>query len=90
MGAVVTAPGDDTDMASRCFAPSVGIPEDPVTGSIHCFLAPYWARRLGKSKLSARQASGRGGTLECELAGDRVRISGRAVCYMRGTIELPD
>jgi PhzF family phenazine biosynthesis protein len=89
MGVVVTAPGFETDMASRCFAPSVGIPEDPVTGSIHCFLTPYWAGRLGKPKLTARQASRRGGTLRCELIGDRVRIGGQAVCYMRGTIHLP-
>jgi PhzF family phenazine biosynthesis protein len=90
MGVVATSPGDDSDLASRCFAPTFGIPEDPVTGSIHCFLVPYWAERTGREKLRARQVSRRGGELDCELAGDRVRIGGRAVCFMRGTIEVPE
>jgi PhzF family phenazine biosynthesis protein len=87
MGVVVTAPGDTSDFASRCFAPAAGIPEDPVTGSSHCFLVPYWAARLGKQRLHARQVSRRGGELRCSVAGDRVRIGGKAVCYMEGTID---
>lgn len=90
MGVVVTAPGESSDFSSRCFAPTFGINEDPVTGSTHCFLTPYWAGRLGKQKLHARQVSRRGGELFCELAGDRVRIGGRAVCYMKAAIELPE
>ena len=89
MGVVVTAPGDTSDFSSRCFAPTFGIDEDPVTGSVHCFLTPYWASRLGKTRLHARQVSRRGGELFCELSGERVRIGGRAVCYLEGTIEVP-
>ena len=84
----VTAPGTDVDFVSRYFAPGYGIPEDPVTGSIHCALTPYWAKRLNKSKLSARQVSGRGGDLALELAGDRVNISGAAVKYLEGEIVI--
>jgi PhzF family phenazine biosynthesis protein len=87
MGVVATAPGDEADCASRCFAPSFGIDEDPVTGSIHCFLAPYWAERLGKRTIRAHQVSQRGGELICELAGDRVHIAGHAVLYMEGWID---
>ncbi len=88
-GVIVTAPGSGAvDFVSRFFAPGDGIPEDPVTGSAHCTLIPYWAKRLGKSKLAARQISARGGELSCELAGDRVRIGGRAVTYLRGEIEV--
>jgi PhzF family phenazine biosynthesis protein len=84
---IVTAPGSDgADFVSRFFAPDAGIPEDPVTGSAHCTLAPYWAARLGKNKLHARQVSARGGELWCELAGDRVRIAGRCALYLRGKI----
>lgn len=83
---IVTAPGDDCDFASRMFAPKIGIPEDPVTGAIHCTLIPYWAEQLGKDKLFARQVSKRGGELFCELAGDRVRIGGNAVTYLKGEI----
>ncbi|MFK9339956.1 PhzF family phenazine biosynthesis protein, partial [Escherichia coli] len=75
--AAATAPGrdvDDVDFVSRFFAPAAGIDEDPVTGSAHCMLTPYWADRLGKTELSARQISRRGGALRCTLAGDRVRI----------------
>jgi len=90
MGVIATAPGDSSDCASRCFAPTFGIDEDPATGSIHCSLAPYWAARLGKTKIHARQVSDRGGELFCELAGDRVLIGGHAVCYLRGRIEVPD
>jgi len=84
----VTAPGADSDFASRYFAPSYGIPEDPVTGSAHCALAPYWADRLRKSKLHARQLSERGGELWCELAGDRVLLKGKAVVTMKGYLSI--
>jgi PhzF family phenazine biosynthesis protein len=87
-GTIVTAPGDTCDFVSRFFAPGAGIPEDPVTGSSHCSLIPYWAQRLKKSVLQARQLSARGGELFCEDAGDRVRIGGRARTYSAGTIFL--
>jgi PhzF family phenazine biosynthesis protein len=83
---IVTAPGDDCDFASRMFAPRIGIPEDPVTGAIHCSLIPYWAEHLGKTELFARQVSKRGGELYCELAGDRVKIGGNAVTFLKGEI----
>ncbi len=87
--AIVTAPGDDgIDFVSRFFAPARGIPEDPVTGSAHCTLVPYWAKRLGKTKLEARQLSRRGGALSCGLDGDRVSIAGRAVLYLEGRISV--
>ncbi len=89
-GLIVTAPGDTCDFVSRYFAPGDGIDEDPVTGSIHSVLAPYWGERLGKSKLQARQLSARGGTLKCELHGDRVHIAGQVVFYMEGTLHLAD
>lgn len=85
---IVTAPGDDSDFVSRFFAPEVGVFEDPVTGSAHCTLIPYWVERLGKTELFARQVSARGGELFCELAGDRVKIGGNAVTYMTGEIEV--
>jgi PhzF family phenazine biosynthesis protein len=85
-GVIVTAPGIDVDFVSRFFAPKFGIPEDPVTGSAHCELAPYWARRLGKNALSARQVSKRGGNLGCEVKGDRVVLSGSAVTVMETDI----
>ncbi len=86
----VSAPGDGEDFVSRFFAPSIGIPEDPVTGSMHCALIPYWAERLGKSKLFARQVSRRGGELFCEDLPDdgRVRISGRAVLSLTGYLTV--
>jgi len=85
----VTAPGaDGVDFVSRFFAPTMGIPEDPVTGSAHCTLIPYWAARLGRTKLTARQVSARGGALTCELRGDRVKIGGKAVLYLEGTIRV--
>lgn len=90
LGVIATAPGEDCDFVSRFFAPAAGVPEDPVTGSAHCSLIPYWAQRLGKDKLSARQISLRGGELFCELVGDRVRIGGKAVLYLRGEIVLHD
>lgn len=90
LGIIVTAPGADYDFVSRFFAPAAGVDEDPVTGSAHCTLIPYWAQRLGKNKFCARQISRRGGELFCELAGDRVRIGGKAVLYLRGEIVLDD
>ena len=86
LGVIVTAPGRTADFVSRFFAPGAGIPEDPVTGSAHCTLTPYWANRLDKSKLRASQVSARGGELFCELRGNRVLIAGRCVRYMEGTI----
>lgn len=89
LGLIVTAPGDDCDFVSRFFAPQAGIPEDPVTGSAHCTLIPYWAEKLGKSELLARQVSARGGELICQNQGERVLIAGRAVEYLSGTLMLP-
>jgi len=74
---------------SRFFAPAMGVPEDPVTGSSHCTLVPLWAGRLGRTRLHARQVSARGGELRCEQRGERVRIGGRAVRYLEGFIEIP-
>ncbi len=84
----VTAPGKDVDFVSRFFAPRIGVPEDPVTGSAHCSLVPYWSKRLGKTRLTARQVSARGGELRCEDRGDRVHIAGRAVLYLEGQITV--
>jgi predicted PhzF superfamily epimerase YddE/YHI9 len=87
--AIATAPGDNgVDFVSRFFAPAQGVPEDPVTGSSHCTLVPYWAKRLGKTELNARQLSRRGGALTCALKGDRVSIAGRAVLYLEGRISV--
>lgn len=83
-----TAPGKDVDFVSRFFAPRAGVPEDPVTGSAHCSLVPYWAKRLGKTRLMARQVSARGGELRCEEKGARVLIAGRAVLYLEGIITV--
>lgn len=83
---IVTAAGGSSDLVSRFFAPAVGVDEDPVTGSAHCTLIPYWAERLGKNELFARQLSSRGGELFCELRGGRVRIGGNAVLYLDGEI----
>ena len=88
LAVIVTAPGEETDFVSRFFAPKVGIPEDPVTGSAHCVLVPYWAKRLGKPRLTAHQVSARGGELWCEDRGERVVIAGRAVKYLEGIIEI--
>jgi predicted PhzF superfamily epimerase YddE/YHI9 len=87
---IVTAPAADagTDFVSRYFAPAHGVPEDPVTGSAHCALAPLWGERLGKRELFARQISARGGELWCTLEGDRVTLAGGAVLYLRGTIHV--
>jgi PhzF family phenazine biosynthesis protein len=84
----VTAPGNDVDFVSRYFAPSYGVPEDPVTGSAHCVLTPYWSQRLGKTSLQACQLSERGGEVFCEMAGDRVLIKGNAVLTLKATIQL--
>jgi len=88
-GTIVTAPGDgNVDYVCRFFPPSIGIDEDPATGSIHCTLVPYWAERLQKQTLRAQQLSARGGTFRCELAGRRVKIAGKARLYLQGTLEL--
>lgn len=88
-GVIVTAPGATVDFVSRFFAPQSGIDEDPVTGSAHTVLTPYWAGRLGKMTLSAQQRSARGGFLQCELRGERVRIAGQAITYMKAEIYIP-
>jgi PhzF family phenazine biosynthesis protein len=88
-GTIVTAPGEgDVDYVCRMFLPSAGIDEDPATGSIHCILAPYWAARLGKNTFRAQQLSARGGTMQCSIAGDRIKIVGTARLYLQGTLEL--
>lgn len=89
-GIIVTAPGNEVDMVSRFFAPQSGIDEDPVTGSAHCSLTPYWSRVLGKTKLTAIQLSSRRGWLECELKGDRVLITGEARPFFYGELLLPE
>lgn len=85
---IVTAPGQDSDFVSRFFAPKAGVPEDPVTGSAHCSLIPYWSERLGKKQLHAFQLSKRGGELFCLDQGDRVSIGGKAATYLSGTIKI--
>lgn len=85
-GVIITAPGVEVDFVSRFFAPKYGIPEDPVTGSAHCELAPYWANKLGKNILSAKQVSKRGGNITCEVKTDRVFLSGCAVMFMEAEI----
>lgn len=90
LGIIVTARSDAVDFVSRFFAPRAGIAEDAVTGSAHCTLIPYWAERLGKAELKARQISRRGGELVCRNAGERVFIGGRATVYCRGELELPN
>ena len=87
-GIIITAPGDDCDFVSRFFAPAGGIPEDPVTGSAHSVLAPYWGERLGKTRMLARQISARGGLLKLELRGDRVWMTGKVVPYLQGRITI--
>jgi PhzF family phenazine biosynthesis protein len=90
---VITAQADaytEADFVSRCFAPGMGIPEDPVTGSTHSTLAPYWAGKLGREALKALQVSRRGGELLCEVGAQRVQVSGHAVLYSEGTVYLPD
>lgn len=85
---VPTARGDEVDFTSRAFAPRYGIPEDPVTGSAHCTLAPYWAGVLGKQELRAVQVSARGGEVQCRVAGDRVKLAGQAAVYLAGMIDV--
>ena len=85
-GLIVTAPGDDCDFVSRCFFPSTGVIEDPVTGSAHTSLIPYWSKKLNKNKLIAKQLSKRGGVLFCEHKNDRVHIGGNSVLYLKGEI----
>ena len=88
-GVIITALGEDCDFVSRYFAPDAGIDEDPVAGSIHSVLVPYWDEKLGKDHLLAHQVSARGGVLRCELKGDRVAIAGQAAFYMEGSVQLP-
>ena len=85
-GVIVTAPGKEVDFVSRFFCPGIGIDEDPVTGSAHTTLTPFWSARLGKNVMRAKQLSSRGGVLECTLEGDRTRIAGRALLYLKGEI----
>jgi len=87
-GLIATAPGNDCDFVSRFFAPQSGVAEDPVTGSAHCTLIPYWSKRLGKTRLHARQLSARGGELWCEDLGERVKIGGYAASYLVGKITV--
>jgi len=87
-GISVTAKGDTVDFVSRFFAPNMGIPEDHVTGSVHCELIPFWAKRLNKNIMTAKQLSKRGGILLCKYTGERVKIAGKAVLYMAGEINL--
>ncbi len=87
-GLIITAPGNDTDFVSRFFAPQVGVNEDPVTGSAHTTLVPFWSKKLGRDDLTARQLSKRSGYLKCKMLGDRVEMSGRGAFYMKGLIEL--
>lgn len=87
-GVVVTAAGDETDFVSRCFFPKLRVNEDPVTGSAHCELAPYWAKKLNRNKLIGKQLSRRTGLVQCEVVGDRVILSGNAVDYMSGTVTI--
>ena len=87
-GLVISAPGDEVDFVSRCFYPEAGIEEDPVTGSAHTMLTPYWANKFNKEELEAHQLSKRGGKLNCRLVNDRVFISGDSVIYFEGTISI--
>lgn len=88
IGVIVTARGHEADAVSRCFYPGAGIPEDPVTGSAHCNIVPYWSAKLGKTKLFCRQLSARGGELDCVLEGDRVLMSGKCVLFLEGHITI--
>jgi PhzF family phenazine biosynthesis protein len=88
IGVIVTAKGQSADVVSRCFYPGLGIQEDPVTGSAHCNIIPYWSDKLGKTKLFCKQLSQRGGDLHCELDGNRVLMSGNCVLYLEGEINL--
>jgi predicted PhzF superfamily epimerase YddE/YHI9 len=85
---IITAPGKEVDFVSRFFAPTAGIDEDPVTGSAHSQLIPFWSNKLGKNKMNARQLSKRGGDIYCEQKGERVIMGGQAVFYLKGEIEF--
>jgi len=87
-GVLITAPGESTDFVSRCFFPKLGIDEDPVTGSAHCELAPYWSKRLGKNRLMAKQLSTRTGMIGCEAREDRVVLTGKVADYLQGKITI--
>jgi len=87
-GVIVTARGEKEDFVSRFFAPNVGVPEDPVTGSAHTVLTPFWAKKLGKDQLTGRQLSKRGGVVYCKNMGSRVEIGGSAITYMKGTLQI--
>ncbi|HEU4632538.1 MAG TPA: PhzF family phenazine biosynthesis protein [Flavisolibacter sp.] len=88
IGVIVTAKGQEADVVSRCFYPGAGIPEDPVTGSAHCNIVPYWSEKLGKTKLFCKQLSPRGGDLHCALEGDRVLMNGKCVLFLQGEITV--
>ncbi len=88
VGVIITAKGQSADVVSRCFYPRAGIPEDPVTGSAHCNIVPYWCEKLGKKKIFCKQISSRGGDLYCELTGDRVLMSGKCVLFLQGEINI--
>lgn len=90
IGVIVTAKGKDADVVSRCFYPGLGIQEDPVTGSAHCNIVPYWSAKLNQQKLSCHQLSARGGILGCELKGDRVLMGGKCILYLTGSIDVPE
>lgn len=87
-GIIITAPGRETDFVSRFFAPAAGVDEDPVTGSAHTMLTPYWSRRLGKDELVGRQVSQRGGTIHCKQRGNRVELAGSAQTFLQGEIKI--
>jgi predicted PhzF superfamily epimerase YddE/YHI9 len=87
---IVTAPGEETDIVLRAFAPKLGLPEDPVCGTAHRIIVPYWAKRFKRAELHSRQLSPRGGDLWCRLEGDRVIIAGESVTFLSGSVELPD
>lgn len=87
-GVIVTAKGHSADVVSRCFYPKAGIPEDPVTGSAHCNIVPYWSEKLKVNKMDCKQLSQRGGLVQCELEGDRVLMSGKCVLYLEGKIYI--
>lgn len=87
-GIIVTAPGQETDFVSRFFAPAAGVDEDPVTGSAHTMLTPYWSRRLGKDELVGRQVSRRGGTVHCKQRDNRVELAGKAQTFLQGEIDI--
>lgn len=90
LGVIVTAKSTSCDFVSRAFYPKLKVNEDPVTGSAHCALVPFWAERLGKTEMHARQVSARGGSLYCKLDGDRVKMAGKAALYLTGNLHMPE